>query len=101
MRSKFKHDFRHEVTIIKFTGNVYCPNKMNPKEFCVHRNTFQPLSKSDYECIQCASISQIRHTPFGKETNSSFLMSNQEVYNFEETQKGIQDVTGECILPEM
>ena len=59
------------------------------------QNTFQSLGRSDYECLQCASVCQLRNIPFEDQINSFFLSVGPGVYIFEEKPKLIQDVIGD------
>ena len=64
-------------------------------KLCLHKKTFQSLSRSDYQCPQCASVCQVRNNLFEDQTNSFFLSFGAGVYVFEESSKTIQDVIGD------
>ena len=66
---------------------------------CLHKNTFQSLGRSDYQCSQCASLSQVLNIHLEGQTNSFFLSLGQGLYNFEESPKSIQDVIGDMYCP--
>ena len=92
MCSAFAPDYRYDNSIIKFIGNVYCPNTMCSGILCVHQKTFQSLDKSDYQCPQCESTCHVRNILFEQKTISFLLKCDQNIYIFEETGKSIQDV---------
>ena len=66
---------------------------------CLHKNTFQSLGRSDYQCSQCASVCQVLNIHFEGQTTSFLLSLGQGVYNFEESLKSIQDVIGDVYCP--
>ena len=68
-------------------------------KFCLHKETFQSLGRSDYQCPQCASVCQVRNIPFEVQTNSFFLSFGAGIYVFEESAKTIQDVIGDVFCP--
>ena len=86
------------ITII-IIGDVYCPNTKCSGRICLHKKTFQSLGRSDYQCLQCASVCQVRNIPFEDQTNSFFLSFGARVYIFEESAKTIQDVFGDVYCP--
>ena len=65
----------------------------------MHKKTFQSLDRSDYRCSQCASVCQLRNSPFEDQTNSFFSSLGQGFYIFEETPKPIQNVIGDVYCP--
>ena len=65
----------------------------------LHKNTFQPLGRSDYQCPQCTSVCQVLNLLFEEQTNSLFLSIGQGVYIFEESPKSIQDVFEDVFCP--
>ena len=60
---------------------------------------FQSLGRSDYQCPQCASVCQVRNTPFEDQINSFFLSLGPGAYIFEERQKSVQEVIGDVYCP--
>ena len=82
--------YDNSATII--FGDVYCPYTKCLGKLCLHKKTFQSLGRSDYQCLQCASVCQVRNIPFEDQTNSFFLSFGAGVYLFEESAKAIQDV---------
>ena len=44
-------------------------------ELCLHKTTFQSLGRSNYQCPQCASVSQVRNILFEQQTKHSFSSS--------------------------
>ena len=65
----------------------------------MHKKTFHSLGRNDYQCLQCASVCQVRNIAFEEETNSFFLSLGQGVYIFEENQKSVQYVIGDVYCP--
>ena len=65
----------------------------------MHKKTFQSLGRSEYHCPQCASVCQVRNTPFEDQTNSFFLSFSQGVYTVEEGPKSILDAIGDVYCP--
>ena len=78
---------------------MYCPNTKSSGRRCLHRKTFQSLGRSDYQCPQCGSVSQVRNIPFEDQKNSFCLSLGQGVYIFEEIPKSFQDVIGDICCP--
>ena len=62
-------DCRYDNSIMKFFGNVYCPKTMCSDILRVHKQTFQSLERSDYQCPQCSSKFQVRNFPFEEQFN--------------------------------
>ena len=88
-------NFAYDNSTIILIGDVYCPNTKCLGKLCLHKKTFQPLGRSDYQCPQCASVCQVRNIPFEDQTNSFFLSLGPGVYIFEENPKPIQEVIGD------
>ena len=65
-------DFAYDNSAINIIGDVYCPNTKFLGKFCLHKKTFQSLGRSDYQCLQCGSVYQVRNIPFEDQTNSFF-----------------------------
>ena len=99
MCSALTPDCRYDNSTIILKGDVYCPNTKCSGKLCMHKKTFQSLGRSDYQCPQCASVSQVHNIPFEEPTSSFFLSLGQGVYIFEETPKSIQDVIGDVYCP--
>ena len=70
-------------------------------KLCLHKNTFQSLGRSDYQCPQCGSVCQVPNVPFEDQTNSFFLSLGQGVYIFEESPRSVQNVIGDVYCPGM
>ena len=73
---------------------MYCPNTKCLGSFCLHKKTFISLGRSDYQCLQCASVCQcqLQNITFEEQTNSFFLSLGRGVYSFEENLKASQEV---------
>ena len=99
MCSAFTPDCGYGNSTIILIGDVYCPNTKCSGELRQHKKIFQSLSRSDYQCPQCASVCQVRKIPFEDPTNSFFFTLGQGVYIFEETPKSIQDLIGDVYCP--
>ena len=91
--------FPVQQTHIKIIWKKYCSNIMCLDLLWVHKKTFQSLSRSDYQCPQCASVCQVRNISFGDQTISFFLSFGQRVYIFEENPKSFQSVIGDVYFP--
>ena len=78
---------------------MYCPNTKCLGKICLHKKTFQSLSRSNYQCPQCVSVCQARNIPFEAQENSFFLSFGAGVYLFEESAKSIQYVIGDVYCP--
>ena len=92
-------DCGYDNSTIILNGDVYCPNTKCLGKLCLHKNTFQSLGRSDYQCPQCASVCQVRKIPFQEQINSFFLSPGQGVHIFEESPKSIQEVIGDVYCP--
>ena len=92
-------DFAYDNSDIIIIGDGYCPNTKCLGKLCLHKKTFQSLGRSDYQCPQCGSVSQVRNIPFEDQTISFFLSFGAGVHIFEESAKTIQDVIGEVYCP--
>ena len=99
MCSAFNPDCGYDNSTFILIGDVYCPNTNCSGELCLHKKTFQPLSRSVYQCPQCASVCQVRNIFFEDQTNSFSLSFGQGLYIFEEIPKSIQDVIGDVYCP--
>ena len=99
MCSAFTPDCGYDNSTILLIVDVYCPNTKCWGKLCLHKKTFQSLGRSDYQCLQCGSVCQVRNIPFEDQTNSFFLLLGQGVYGFEESPKSLQDVIGEVYCP--
>ena len=99
MCSAFNPECGYDSSTIYLIGDVYCPNTKSLGKRCLHKKTFQSLGRSDYQCPQCGSVCQVRNIPFEDQTNSFFLLLGQEVYNFKESPKTVQDIIGDVYCP--
>ena len=99
MCSAFTTDCVYNNSTIILIGDVYCQNTNCSRRLCLHKETFQSLGRSDYQCPQCGSVCQVRNIPFEDERNSFFLSLGQGVYFFEENRKSIQDVIADVFCP--
>ena len=99
MCSAFTPNRGYEKSTIVLIGDVYCPTTKCSCKLCLHKKTFQPLGRSDYQCPQCAYVCQERNISFEGQTNSFFLSLGPGVYIFEENPKSIQDVIGDVYCP--
>ena len=100
MCSTLAPDCRCDSSFTKLIENLHCPNETFSGKLCVHKRTFQSLSRGKYHGAQCTSVCQVRNIPFEESTKSSFLKCEQEVYIFEEVQESFQDVIGDVYCPE-
>ena len=99
MCSSITPECGHTNSTIFLIGDVYCLNTKCSRKLCLHKNTFQCLSRSDYQISQCASVCQVCNIPFEEQTNSFFLLFDRAVYVFEASPKSIQDVIGDVYCP--
>ena len=99
MCSSFIPDCGYDNSNIIFIGDVYWPNTEYFGWLCLHKKTFQSLSRSDYQWQQCPSVCQVRNIPFEDQTNSFFLSLGPGVFVIEENPKSIQDVIGDVYCP--
>ena len=70
MCSAFTPDCGHDKSTIILTGDVYWPNTKCSGKLCLQKKTFQSLGRSDYQCLHCASVCQVRNIPFEEQTKS-------------------------------
>ena len=99
MCSAFTPHCGYDNSTIILIGDVYFPNTKCLGKLCVHKKTFQPLVRSDYQCPQCGSVCQVGNIPFEDQGNSFFLSLGQGVYIFEESPKSVQDIIGDIYCP--
>ena len=99
MCSAFTPDCGYDNSTIIFIEDVYCPNTKCSGKLCLHQKTFQSIGRSDYQCQQCASVCQVRNSPFEDQTNSICLSFGQGVQIFEESPKSVQDVIEDVYCP--
>ena len=99
MCSAFIPDCGYDNSTIVLIGDVFCPNTKCLGKLCLHKNAFQSLGRSDYQCPQCGSVCQVRNNSFEEQANSFFLSLGQGFYFFEESSKTIQDVIGDVYCP--
>ena len=95
----FTPDCWYDNSTINLIGDVYCPNTKCSGKLCLHKKTFQSLGRSDYQCLQYASVCQVRNIPFEDQTNPFFLSFGQRNSIFEESPKSIQDIVGDVCCP--
>ena len=95
----FTTDSGYDNRTILLIGDVYCPSTKCLGELCLHKKTFQPLGRSDYQYPQCGSVCQVRNTPFDDQTNFFFMSLGQGVYIFGKIPKSVQDVIGDVHCP--
>ena len=74
MCSAFIPDCEWENTTNNPLRDVYCPKTKFPGKLCLHKMTFQSLSRSACQCPQCASLRlrQVRNILFEDRTKSFF-----------------------------
>ena len=99
MCSAFTPDCGFDNSTINLIGDVSCPKTKCSGRLCLHKKTFQSLGRSDYRCLQRASVCQVRNIPFEDQRNSFFLSSGTVVYICEENRKSVQDVIGDVYCP--
>ena len=99
MCSAFTPNCGYDNSPIIFIGDVYSPNTKNSGKLCLHRKISESLGRSDYQCLHCASVCQVRNIPIEDQTNSFFLSFGQGVSIFEASPKSIQDVIGDVSCP--
>ena len=99
MWSALTPDCGCDNSTIILIGDVYCPNTKCSRRLCLHKKTFQSLDRSDYQCPQWASVSQVRNFPFEDQRTSFFLSLGQGVHIFEESPKSVQDITVYVFCP--
>ena len=99
MCSAFTPDCGYDNSIVNLIGDVFCPNTKCSGRLCLHKKTFQSLSRSDFQCPQCGPLCQLRNIPLEDQKNSFFLSLGQGVYIFEESPKTVQDVIGDVFCP--
>ena len=101
MCNAFTPDCGYENSTIIHFGDVFCPNTKCLGKLCLHKKTFQSLGRSDYQCLQCGSVWQVRNIPFEDQTHSFFLSLGQGFYIFEKTPESVQNVIGDVKCPGM
>ena len=62
MCSAFTLDCGYDNSTNILNGDVYCPNTKCSGKHCLHKKAFQSPSRSDYQCPQCQSVSQVRNS---------------------------------------
>ena len=82
MCSAFTPDCGYDNSTIILIGDVYCPNTKCSGKLCLHKEIFQSLGRSDYQCPQCASVCQVRNILFEDQTISFFLSFGQGGLHF-------------------
>ena len=75
-------------------GDVYCPYTKYSGKLCLHKETFQSLGRSVYQCPQGASACRVSDFSFEEQTSSFFSSFGQGVHILEENSVSIQDVIG-------
>ena len=61
MCSALTPDCGYENSTNILIGDVCCPNTKCSGKFCLHKNTFQSLGRSEYQCPQSTSVCQVRN----------------------------------------
>ena len=79
-------------------GDVYCPKTRCSGKFCRHKKTIESLGRINYQCLKCASVCQVRNTPFEDQKNS-FFCRLLKGFTFLTSPKSIQDVIGDGPCP--
>ena len=92
-------DCRYDNNIIRFIGNVHCPNRMCSGLLCLHEKTLQSLGRSDHQCLQFTSTCQVRNIPNEGHTNG-FLKCGQRIGIFNEIQKSNQYLIRDDYCPD-
>ena len=64
MCSAFTPDWGYEISTINLIGGVFCPNTKCLGNFCLHKETFQSLGRSDCQCPPLASVCPVCSIPF-------------------------------------
>ena len=98
MCSAFTPDCGYDNSTIILIGDVYCPNTKCLGKLCLHKKTFQPLGRSNYQLPQCGSVCQVPNILL-KIKQTPFLSLGQGVYIFEESPKSVRDVIGDVYCP--
>ena len=99
MCSAFTPDCGYDNSTIILIRDVYCPNTKCSGRPCLHKEIFQYLGRSDYQCPQGASVCQARNIPLEDQRSSFFLSLGHGVYIFEENPKSVQDVIADVYCP--
>ena len=64
MCAAFNPDCGYDNSTIILIGDAYFTNIKPSSKFGLHKETFQSLRRSDYQCPQGASLCQVRNVPF-------------------------------------
>ena len=64
-----------------------------------HKETFQSLDRSEYQCLRWSSVCQVPFIPFEEQTKSFIAMRNQGICISEEILKSIRDTIGDVYCP--
>ena len=99
MCNAFILDCGYDNSTIILIGDVYCPNTKCSGRHCLHKKTFKSRGRSNYQCPQCTSVSQVRNILFEDQRRSFFLSLGREVYIFEENPKSVREVFGDVYCP--
>ena len=99
MCSALTPDCVYDNSTVILIGDVHCPNPKCLGKLCRHKQTFQSLGRSDYQCPQCPSVCQVPNNLFETQTNSPFLSLRQGVCIFEVTPKSIHYVIRDMYCP--
>ena len=92
MCSAFTLDFRYDNSTNIIFGDVYFTNTKCSSKLCLQKATLQSLGRSDYQCLQSATVCQVRNISFEDQTSSFYLSFGQGVYISEDSPKSTQDV---------
>ena len=66
-------------------GELYCPNTECSGKFCLHKKTFQSLGRSDYQCLQCTSVCQVRNISFERQKRFFFVVWSKNLHFWKES----------------
>ena len=98
MCSAFTPDCVCDNGTIILIGDVYYPNTKCLGKLCLHKKTFQPLGRSDYQCPQCESVCQVRNIPFEDQTISFFFVAWLRCLHFRRDPKISSRCYWRCLL---
>ena len=97
--SAFTPDCGHDNSTIILIGDVYCPNRKCLGKLCLHKEIFQSLGRSDYQCPQCGSVCQVGNIRFEEQTNSFFCRLVKEFTFLKRVQNQFKMLLEMCIVP--
>ena len=68
-------------------------------KFAKNEKIFQSIGRTNYHCHQCTFTCRVPKKPLVDQTHSFFVICDQRIQFFEETQKSLQDVIEDFICP--